>query len=205
MLLIEIVTSTPQFYVLTVIDDSAQFIASALASFISEWIGALIGARAARSSFDPAKLATSLAHPRKIKPAQQVGEEARQGPAKDELAHDAAKRMRLLVTTKVAHEELGEKVALVAGCAVAGWVGGLSANFLLKVLALVLLEAASDIMKQAAYATSNIRLGSVRYTFHLPTLLGVALVGGGSIAALLASIRFNCMLGEGIVSVPPRL
>ena len=108
-------------------------------------------------------------------------------------------RNKLLLATKVAHEELGEKVAVFLGCTVALWVGGLSSESVTKALALVLLEAVSDGTKAAAYAASKIDVGHVRFNFHWPTLLGLALVGGGgSWGALLVAIRVNCLIGEDI-------
>ena len=110
-------------------------------------------------------------------------------------------RKKLLLATKVAHEELGEKVAVFLGCTVALWVGGLSSESVAKALALVLLEAVSDGTKTAAYAASKIDVGHVRFKFHWQTLLGIALVGGGSWVALLGAIRVNCLIGEDIGSV----
>jgi uncharacterized membrane protein len=98
----------------------------------------------------------------------------------------------------VAHEELGEKVAMFLGCTVALWVGGLSSESVAKALALVLLEAISDVAKAAAYAASKIDVGHVQFNFHWPTLLGLALVGGSSWGGLLGAIRINCLLGEDI-------
>ncbi len=109
-------------------------------------------------------------------------------------------RNKLLLATKVAHEELGEKVALLLGYSVALWVGGLISESMAKALALVLLEAVSDVAKAVAYAASEIDVGHVRFKFHLPTLLGVALVGGSSWATLLVAIRTNCLIGEDIGS-----
>ena len=111
---------------------------------------------------------------------------------------EAVTRNKLLLATKVAHEELGEKVAMFLGCSVALWVGGLSSESVAKALALVLLEAVSDVAKAAAYAASKIDVGHVRFNFHRPTLLGLALVGGASWAVLLAAIRINCLIGEDI-------
>ena len=110
-------------------------------------------------------------------------------------------RNKLLLATKVAHEELGEKVAVFLGCTVALWVGGLSSESVAKALALVLLEAVSDLAKAAAYKASKIDVGHVRFNFHWPTLLGTALVGGASWGALLGAIRVNCLIGEDIGSV----
>jgi hypothetical protein len=67
-----------------------------------------------------------------------------------------------------------------------------------KALALVLLEAISDVAKAAAYAASKIDVGHVQFNFHWPTLLGTALMGGTSWPALLFAIRINCLIGEDI-------
>jgi hypothetical protein len=111
---------------------------------------------------------------------------------------EAVARNKLLLATKVAHEELGEKVAMFLGCTVALWVGGLSSESVAKALALVLLEAISDVAKAAAYAASKIDVGHVQFNFHWPTLLGLTLVGGGSWAGLLFAIRINCLIGEDV-------
>jgi hypothetical protein len=110
-------------------------------------------------------------------------------------------RKKLLLATKVAHEELGEKVAVFLGCTVALWVGGQSSESVAKALTLMLLEAVSDGAKAAAYAASNIDAGHVRFNFHWPTLLAISLVGGSSWGALLGAIRVNCLIGEGVGSV----
>jgi hypothetical protein len=94
----------------------------------------------------------------------------------------------------VAHEELGEKVGMFLGCSVALWVG----ESVAKALALVLLEAISDVAKAAAYAASKFDVGHVQCNFHWPTLLGLALVGGGSWGSVLSAIRVNCLIGEDI-------
>jgi hypothetical protein len=107
-------------------------------------------------------------------------------------------RNKRLLATKVAHEELGEKVAMFLGCTLALWAGGLRSESVAKALTLLLLEAVSDVAKAAAYAASKIDVGHVRFNFHWPTLLGVALVGGGSWGSLLVAIRVNCLIGEDI-------
>jgi hypothetical protein len=110
-------------------------------------------------------------------------------------------RNKLLLATKVAHEELGEKVAVFIGCTVALWVGGPSSESAAKVFALVLLEAISDVTKAAAYEASKIDVGHVRFNFHWPTLLGVALVGGESLGGMFGAIRMNCLIGEDVGSL----
>jgi hypothetical protein len=102
-------------------------------------------------------------------------------------------RNKLLLATKVAHEELGDKVAVFLGCTVALRVGGLRSDSAAKALALVLLEAVSDVAKAVAYAASKIDVGHVRFNFNWSTLLGVVLVGGESLGGLFGVIRVNCL------------
>ncbi len=80
---------------------------------------------------------------------------------------------KLLLATKVPHEELGEKVAVFLGCTFARWVGGLSSESVAKALALVLLEAVSDVAKAAVYAASEIDVGHVRFNFDWQERAGV--------------------------------
>jgi hypothetical protein len=112
----------------------------------------------------------------------------------------AAAARKLLLAVKIPHEELGEKTALFLGCAVAARVGGLSSEWAVKALALLLLEAVADVAKAGAYAASKIDVGHVRFNFHWPSLLGVTLVGGATWGVMLQAIGFNCLTGEDVAS-----
>ncbi len=114
---------------------------------------------------------------------------------------EAAVAKKLLFAVKVAHEELGEKAAVFLGCAVAARVGGLSSEWAVKALALLLLEVVSDLAKTGVYAARKIHVGHARFNFHWPTLLGVALVGGASWGLVLLAIGVNCLIGEDIASI----
>jgi hypothetical protein len=107
----------------------------------------------------------------------------------------------LLLAVKVANEELGEKTALFVGCAVAARIGGLSSEWAVKALALLLLEAVTDLAKVGAYAARKVDVGHVRFNFHWPTLLAVAFVGAAGWGAILMAIIFNCLIGEDIASI----
>jgi hypothetical protein len=208
------------------IDDTWQFIASVLSSFVSEWIGALVTARTANIEFDcrnagcellrtfkSSRVLQSSVHPLKQDTGPSSGKEA---PASSrELAlgeagaasrspdrpSEAAETRNLLLAVKIAHEELGEKTALFLGCAVAARVGGLSSEWAAKAFALLLFETVSDVAKASVYAARNIDVGHARFNFHLPSLLGVALVGGASWAGLMGAIGLNCFIGEDVASV----
>ncbi len=194
-----------------------QFIASALSRFASEWIGAVVAARAAHFKLDRntgrewlCRVKSTRVLSSRVQPSELTESVLGPGSGDDApaaLKHGASSMAsqseavtinKLLLATKVAHEELGEKVAMFLGCSVALWVGGLSSESVAKALALVLLEAISDVAKAAAYAASKIEVGHVRFNFHWPTLLGLALVGGGSWAGLLFAIRTNRLIGEDV-------
>jgi hypothetical protein len=161
---------------------------------------------------DNAKVSQSTVHPSEQGAEPSSSKEA--PAASRELAHgeavaaarsparrsEAAAARMLLLAVKIAHEELGEKIALLLGCAVAARVCGLSSEWAVKALALLLLEVVSDLAKTCTYTASKVDVGHVRFNFHWPSLLGVAVVGGGSWAAVLAAINFNCLIGEDIAS-----
>jgi hypothetical protein len=205
------------------IDETPQFIASAVSSFAVEGIGALFIARAADIEFDQntgrafclsrAKSSAGSVHPSEQGTGPSSSKEA--PAASREITHgeaeaaapsparrsEAAAARKLLLAVKIAHEELGEMAALFLGCAVAARVGGLSSEWTVKTLALLLLETVSDLAKTGAYAASKVDVGHVRFNFHWPSLLGVALVGGGSCGSLLLAIGVNCLIGEDIASI----
>jgi hypothetical protein len=136
-----------------------------------------------------------------VRAAQQHGAVADSaGSASPELAAQKESRNadRLWLATKVAHEELGEKTSMFLGCSCALWVGGLSARSASNALFLVAIEAVSDVGKMAAYAVMGVDVGSARFNFHLPTLLGAVLVGASSSSALLTAIRVDCLAGDAV-------
>jgi hypothetical protein len=245
VLLLEIVTSTPQFYVLMMcvagsaryaarvgvpqtnlalarrIDETPLFIASVVSNFAVEWIGATVIARAAHIQVDQntrhellsrVKPSRALMPTQRIHPSEQHTGPHKEAPAaSQELAlgeavaaagqtEATAAARKLLLAVKIAHEELGEKVALFLGCAVAARVGGLSSEWAVKALALLVLEAVSDLAKAGVYSASKIDIGHVRFNFHWPSLLGVTLVGGSSWCVMLIAIGFNCLIGEDTAS-----
>jgi hypothetical protein len=245
VLLLEIVTSTPQFYVLTMcvadseryanrvgvphtnlalasrIDETPLFIASAVSSFAVECIGAAVSARAAHIELDQntgrellsrVKSSRAIKSTRRIHPSEQDTGPSKEAPAASRESEaeaaarspagqsEAAAARQLRLAVKIAHAELGEKTALFLGCTVAARVGGLSSEWAIKALTLLLLEALSDLAKAGAYAAGKIDVGHVRFNLHWPSLLGVALVGGGSCALLLAAISINCLFGEDIAN-----
>ncbi len=162
------------------------------------WFTWVKSSRVLPSRAHPSELPESVPGPGSGDDAPDATPKIKHGAPSMSMANlsEAVMRNRRLLATKVAHEELGEKVAMFLGCTVALWAGGFSSESVAKALALVLLEAVSDVTKAAAYAASKIDVGHVRFNFHWPTLLGVALVGGASWGDLLSAIRINCLIGE---------
>jgi hypothetical protein len=299
VMLMAIVTSTPQFYVLAMIDDGTpQFIASAVASAASEWMGAAVAARVAHHKLAEAALRTwdkrsSRVVPARLRPsvvlsgaqpsegaqsssrpdsrpdparegpattsaltnrasdgpadpspeielanardgpaipsqAVKLASPARDGPANSSQAvkltnhardgsagpsqavklashadspadqDEAAARRKLLIATRVAHADVGEKAALLLGCAAAIWISGLSLELTARAFALVLLEAVADHAKAATYAAGGINVRSIGLNFHFLTLLGIALTGGTSCATLFLAVRIECWISESV-------
>jgi hypothetical protein len=89
-------------------------------------------------------------------------------------------------------------VALILGCSIAVWfetvAGEPSSSTALKVVTLTLLEAATDVLKGAAFAMYNINLGHVSYNLTLMTVLAMAAAGGAAGTALFINVRATCLI-----------
>ncbi len=180
--------------------------ASAISSFASEWVGAVLAARALHlhqfSKVTPSQL--------RVQPSEPNLDPGCAGSTSTDLApdgsplgrsgHDKFLEQKQQFAVKIAHEELGEKAAIFLGCSVAARVRGLNSVWAGKALALLLLEAIADFAKAGAYAAIKIDVGRARFNFHWPSLVGVVLLGGASCAGLLAAIGVNCLIGEHIAS-----
>ena len=165
-----------------------------------ELLSRVKSSRVLSSRVQPSDLTENVLGPGSGDDAPDATSKLKHGASSIANRSEAIMRNKLLLATKVAHEELGEKVAVFLGCTVALWVGELSSESVAKAVALMLLEAVSDLAKAAAYAASKIDVGHVRFNFHWPTLLGIALVGGGGSwgGAIIGAIRINCLIGEDV-------
>jgi hypothetical protein len=167
-----------------------------------KWLSQVRSSKVLSSRAEPREHAESVLKPGSGDDAPEATPKFKHGASSVASRSEAVMMEKLLLATKVAHEELGEKVAVFLGCTVALWVGGLNSESAARAFALILLEAVSDVAKAAVYAASRIDVGHVRYNFHWPTLLGIALVGGGgSVGALLGAIRINCLIGDDVGSL----
>ncbi len=104
------------------------------------------------------------------------------------------------MATKVAHEDLGERIAMFVGCGLAfAYAEGLVvADAVAKVILLCLLEMATDIVKVAIYAASEIDIGRVRFNVHVWGIVAVALAGGTGCGSCIGGVRISCMIGDGV-------
>lgn len=166
------------------IDEAPQFIASSLSSAASEWLGAVLFAtHATQAKLGRAGGSSS------VRPAsQQPKASALEGAPEPQAAAE------LLLVTKLMHEELGDKTAVVIGAVAALWLGGLSQESACRAIWLVLLEAFSDSVKMAVYKSRSLDVATVQYSFHLPSIVGVGLAGAGAWCELLVAIRVNCLI-----------
>jgi hypothetical protein len=117
------------------------------------------------------------------------------GPASCEEAPGVRDReRRLFIASRVAHEELGEKCAAILGCVLAQWLGEFSSASAARSVALIVLEAVSDALKTSVWAAhADVDVAHVHFTFHWPTLLGVACFGASTCCCLFAGLHFECL------------
>ena len=132
-----------------------------------------------------------------------IEEQSVDGVAATRLAA-AAQAQRLFkdgVATRVAHKELGEKMAVFIGCAFALAFEGLSPYSATKVIVLALLEAATDMLKKTVYAAWAIDVECVQLNIRGPTFVAVALTGCSTCCCLLCAVRANCLVGQQLAEV----
>jgi hypothetical protein len=202
-------------------DSTLSFLISAASNFTAELVGSALFVRAARADLDPGVAWLGRSTVRKLvkraphNPGSQVRpSELSASAIKAESANPPAPPLqgaaaaldnrrhitRLFVATKVAHEDLGERIAIFVGCGMAfAYTQELVvADAAAKVLLLVLLEMATDIVKVAIYAASDIDIGRVRFNVHVWGIIAVALAGSTGCGACVAGARINCMIGDGV-------
>ncbi len=89
-------------------------------------------------------------------------------------------------------------MALILGCSIAVWfetvAGEPSTSTSVKVVTLILLEAAADVLKGAAFAMYKINLGHVSYNLTPVTVLAMAASGGTAGTALFLNVRATCLI-----------
>ncbi len=185
------------------IDDTAQFFGSAVACCITEVCGGVISARAAKHQLELTRLDRDPHCLSRCRVAQCARASAAVQPDAPVRADedDKAQFFKLLLASKVAHQELGEKIGMILGVSVAAWFEGVdrAGYTAVKVIVLVLLETGADLIREAAYVVHEIQVGRVRYTFDRFILFSIALAGQGACAALFQSVRADCMFGPAIM------
>ena len=168
-------------------------------SFGSECVAALLFARATRLDVELQLMTRVMPTKTSVVPTTHIPEQNTghgSGPASCEEAPGVRGReRRLLIATRVAHEELGEKCAAILGCALAQWLGGLSSASAARSVALIVIEAVSDVLKTSAWAAhAKVDVANVHFTFHWPTLLSVACSGASTWCCLSTALRIDCLV-----------
>ncbi len=172
-------------------------------------------ARAARAEMDlgfsslrPSKLRSDLTRTisrgsSRVKPSNWAELSPQDDAAtKDDAAtRERTALRRLSVASKVAHQDLGERVAMFVGCALGLAQAEPSAFVAGKVLTLVVLEIATGFAKVAIFAASEIRVGTVRFNAHLSAFIAVAFAGACGCEGVNGGLRINCMIGDWLQAV----
>ncbi len=96
-------------------------------------------------------------------------------------------------------------MALVVGCAIAAWFESVAGEpptaTALKVVTLLLLESAADVLKGAAFAAYKIDLGHVSYNLTFITVLGIGGAVGAAVGELVINVRATCLIGDTVANL----
>jgi hypothetical protein len=196
------------------IDRATQFLSSAVLSNATEVVCAWFVARAVKGELSNRRLATSrrdllsrlfskrgLSHVEPDHSSESALKVRRDTVDAVDTVDTASVQARLesdlLFATKVAHQDLGEKVALLCGGAMAMWFQA-RPETAAKLSVLILLELVSDVVKDYVYVARKIEVGRIRYNFRARTLLAVVVAAGAASSMMLAAVYVNCVVGDDI-------
>jgi hypothetical protein len=190
-LLVAVLNSTSQFYALIRIDEPVNFVASVISSALSELVGSWI--LLLRITDGSVRLAlTRRMTSSKVRPAV--------APLSLVLTTKNAQPSVLLgFAIKLAHEEVGEKLAVVLGGAVAAYVQTDPSwrLVLTKIAAVALVECATDETKATTFRSAGIHVHAVGYHLHLRVVAAVLLMGTTAVNCTLGAVRFECLWTRG--------
>ncbi len=178
-------------------------------SSATEVIGAWVLARAAKAELSTRRLGPSgrdllsrtfsWRGESRVEPVDVTGESELKV---DRDAADAARAQsrlhsELLLATNLANRDLGEKIALIAGGALATWFKA-RPETAAKLSVLVLLEIVSDVVKEHLYAASKIDVGRIRYNLRVPAVLAVAIAAGAACNVMFNAVQIVCFFGDDV-------
>jgi hypothetical protein len=102
------------------------------------------------------------------------------------------------LAARLAHEDFGEKCALMLACSIGVLLQDSSSGAWVNAAMLAILEGVADEIKHYIYASHGILVQRATFKHGWVAWLGVVLCGTGACTLLLAGIRLNCMLGDSI-------
>jgi hypothetical protein len=193
-LLVAVLNSSSQFYALVLIDEPVNFVSSVISAALSELVGSWIlllritGGSARPALWNLTRRMTSS----KARPAV--------APLSLALVTKNAQPSVLLgFAIKLAHEEVGEKLAIVLGGAVAAYVRtDLSWRLAIaKIAAIALVECATDEAKATTFRSAGIHVHAVGYHLRFRIIAAVLLMSTTAVNCTLAAVRFQCLWTSG--------
>ena len=189
------------------IDRATQFLSSAVLSNATEVVCAWFVARAVKGELSNRRLATSrrdllsrLFSKRGLSHVEPDHSESALKVRRDTVETASVQgrlQSDLLFATKVANHDLGEKIALLCGGAMAMWFQA-RPETAAKLGVLILLEIVSDVVKDYVYVARKIEMGRIRYTFRARTLLAMAVAAGAASSVMVNAVHLNCLIGDDI-------
>ena len=221
VLIVEIPTSMPQFYVLTAIEGWGAFLLSAFACVVTETLGAVAISQTVQLELNVSRKIglslTSQVHPHDmVSSVAEAGDSSANNSTSNSSINNSNKnsggiKSRAVGETsgandealnelavKLAHEELGERVALLLGCAVGVVLRGFEVAAIANMGVLILLEIASDEVKELVYARRGIHTGRVSFQLHIPTVAAVVLSALASTVTVFTGLRLNCLFSSDV-------
>jgi hypothetical protein len=197
-LLVAVLNSTSQCYALLLIDEPVTFVASVISAALSELVGAwflllrILDAKVkpvveeAVASFSSALVSLAVKHhgpPPHVRPAS----------SRSRATSSALQGFAI----KLAHEEVGEKLAIYLGGAIVRYARSDTdvawQVLLARIAATALIECLTDEGKASIFDSAGIHIRQVGYHLHVRVVAAILLMGTTAAMCTLSAVRFQCM------------
>ncbi len=189
-LLVAVLNSTTQFYALLLIIEPVNFVASVISSAGSELVGSWI----LMLRVTNAKVKPTIKETIKLVSGGSKRGSARVRPVVSPSdVSPAAEGFAI----KLAHEEVGEKVAIYLGGAVVRYTH--SDNdvawqvLLAKIAATLLIECLTDESKASLFEPARVHIRRVGYRLRPRVVAAVLLMGTSAFICTLTAVRYQCL------------
>lgn len=200
-LLVAVLNSTSQFYALLLIEEPVNFVASIISSALSELLGSwILLLRITDAKVKPVfEEAVASASSALVSWTAKRGSAREPSPPHVRPASGRSRASSALegFAIKLAHEEVGEKVAIFLGGAVVRYARSdsdvLWQVLLAKIAAATLIECLADESKARIFDTAGIHIRSVGYHLHFRVVAAVLLMGTTAVICTLSAVRYQCL------------